>query len=269
MKTEEVILGIKSLKDDLVENVAVAYEDRGMEFGNERYYSWRKKVEKFLNESLPFENQIFKHKKSLIIFSGRWQTPLQSFWTQDGERVLSYLDSLILDIEDGTYEAPTPIKAIDEEKTSTDAISVLRNTCDKFHRVVKQLRSRYSDRETLDVNDEYDVQDLLHSLLHLDFEDIRAEDSVPSSGGKSTRVDFVLKNEKIIIEVKKTRKGLGAKAVSSQLIEDIHRYQSHPDCKTLICFVYDPEERINNPRGIEMDLSKDEGGFKVKVWIRP
>jgi hypothetical protein len=269
METEEIISGINSLSEDLVKHVLASYEERGMDYGNERYQSWRKKVEKFLDESLPYESQRFKAKKSLMIFSGRWQTPAQSFWSQDGERVNSYLESLTIDLEDGSYEAPVPRDIFEEEKKSVDALVTIRNTCDKFHRVVKQLRSRYSDRNTLDVNDEYDVQDLLHSLLHLDFEDIRAEDWVPSNAGKSTRVDFVLKNEKIIIEVKKTRRGLAAKEVSSQLIEDIHRYQSHPDCKTLVCFVYDPEERISNPRGIERDLSKDEDGFKVKVWIRP
>ncbi|PAR44623.1 hypothetical protein CGT95_17645 [Vibrio metoecus] len=142
------------------------------------------------------------------------------------------------------------------------------NVCNGFHKVVKQLRNRYASRETLNVNDEYDVQDLLHGLLHLHFEDIRAEEWVPSNAAKCTRVDFLLKNEGIIIEVKKTRQGLAAKEVGSQLIEDIHRYKTHPDCKTLVCFVYDPEERIVNPRGLEADLSKDSA-LEVHVLIRP
>lgn len=45
------------------------------------------------------------------------------------------------------------------------------------------MRNRYSSRPTLDVADEYDVQDLLHSLLILDFEDIRTEGSIPSYSG--------------------------------------------------------------------------------------
>ena len=83
-----------------------------------------------------------------------------------------------------------------------------------------------------------------------------------------TRVDFLLKNEKIVIEVKKTRQGLADKELGDQLIIDVERYKTHPDCQKLICFVYDPEERIGNPNGIINDLNRQHNGF-VKVIIQP
>jgi hypothetical protein len=141
--------------------------------------------------------------------------------------------------------------------------------CSRFHVVARQLRSRHGQRETLIVQDEYDVQDLLHALLWLEFEDIRAEETTPSYAAKSSRMDFLLKRERIVVEVKKTRVGLGAKEIASQLIEDIDRYKVHPDCKTLVCFVYDPEGLVANPRGVETDLSREEGPFPVHVLIRP
>ncbi len=49
---------------------------------------------------------------------------------------------------------------------------------------------------------------LLHALLLLYFDDIRAEAWTPSYAGKSARMDFLLKNEGVVIEVKKTRLGL-------------------------------------------------------------
>lgn len=82
-------------------------------------------------------------------------------------------------------------------------------------------------------------------------------------------MDFLLKQEQIIIEIKKTRKGLGGKQVGEQLIVDSQRYQSHPDCNQLICFVYDPEGRIANPRGIENDLTQEINGVPVVVFITP
>lgn len=72
-----------------------------------------------------------------------------------------------------------------------------------------------------------------------------------------------------MIETKKTRKGLDAKKLADELIVDIARYKEHPDCKTLICFVYDPEERIKNPRGIESDLTQKIDEMSVIVLIRP
>lgn len=148
-------------------------------------------------------------------------------------------------------------------------IQIIENLCDRFHLVARQLRERYDERETIDIQDEYDVQDLFHALLHLEFEDIRPEEWVPSNAGKSTRVDFLLKPERIVVEIKKTRKGLGAKEVGSQLIEDIHRYSSHPDCDALVCFVYDPDGRVANPRGLESDLNKDTDELVVQTYIRP
>jgi hypothetical protein len=131
------------------------------------------------------------------------------------------------------------------------------------------MRTRHADRQTLLVNDEYDVQDLLHAVLHIYFDDIRAEEWTPSYAGGCSRLDFLLKDEKIVIEVKKTRSTLKAKDVGEQLIVDSKRYRSHPDCKKLICFVYDPEGWIANPRGLENDLNTKEQDFELKVLIVP
>lgn len=87
--------------------------------------------------------------------------------------------------------------------------------------------------------------------------------------GGSARVDFLLKSESIIVEVKKTRPKLGAREIGDQLLIDIGRYQVHPDCKTLLCFVYDPEGRVANPRGLENDLSRRVNDMEEKVFIRP
>ncbi len=150
-----------------------------------------------------------------------------------------------------------------------DSSSIVEQICNRFHLVVSQLRSRHDNRDTLDVKDEYDVQDLLHSILMLEFDDIRSEEWTPSYAGSSSRMDFLLKREKTVIEVKKTRNRLGAKEVGEQLIIDIERYRIHPDCQTLICFVYDPEGQIANPRGLENDLSGDKEGLNIRVIISP
>ncbi len=156
-----------------------------------------------------------------------------------------------------------------EKKYKFDKDLLLSNLFDKFHSVVKQLRNRYSRRNTLDINDEYDVQYLLHALLKLYFSDIRAEEWTPSYAGGSSRMDFLLKEEKIVIEVKKTRKGLSDKELGKQLIEDKEKYKSHPDCNKLICFTYDPEGRIINPKGIQNDLNNQEVEFEIEIIIKP
>ena len=82
-------------------------------------------------------------------------------------------------------------------------------------------------------------------------------------------MDILLKKEQIVIEVKKTRQGLSDRQIGDQLIEDIARYAQHQDAKTLICFVYDPEGRIVNPGGLELDLSHLHDNLSVRVIVSP
>jgi len=153
--------------------------------------------------------------------------------------------------------------------TQDDLLQIIGKLCERFHAVARQLRNRYDQRPTLVIEDEYDVQDLLHALLRLYFDDVRPEECTPSYAGKAGRMDFLLKDEQIVIEVKKTRKGLGTKELGDQLAVDIARYQSHPDCKMLVCFVYDPDGHIGNPRGIERDLARDSDDPAVRIVIYP
>jgi hypothetical protein len=81
-------------------------------------------------------------------------------------------------------------------------------------------------------------------------------------------MDFLLKREKVVVEVKMTRKGLGQKAVA-KLIEDKERYRTHPDYKTLICFVYDPQGLCDNPVALESDVSQGAADFQVVVIVSP
>lgn len=142
--------------------------------------------------------------------------------------------------------------------------------CDRFHVVARQLLHRRENRATVEITDEYDVQDLLHALLRLYFDDIRPEEWTPSYGGGSSRMDFLLKGHDIVVEAKMTRKGLAAKEVSEQLIIDAAKYRQHAECKTLICLVYDPDALIKNPRGIERDLAKLSGnGLEMVCIITP
>lgn len=153
---------------------------------------------------------------------------------------------------------------------TSSAISHIEMLCQNFHIVARQLRNRHSNRPTIEIEDEYDVQDLFHALLKLYFEDIRSEEWMPSYAGGAARADFLMKNEQIIVEIKKTRSGLADKYVGEQLIIDIAKYKVHPDCKTLVCFVYDPEARIGNPKGIETDLNQlSTNELDVFVMIRP
>ena len=176
--------------------------------------------------------------------------------------VQEQLRSILKAVEEGFIEIDG------EDKSGKDTEAILQNIFNRFHKVARQLRTRHDSRETLQIKDEYDVQDLLHALLQLHFDDIRPEEWTPSYAGGSGRVDFLLKDEGIVIEVKKTRESLTQKKLGEELIIDRAKYKEHPDCKKMYCFVYDPEGMLGNPAGIKKDLEKGEEDF-IKVFIRP
>lgn len=159
-------------------------------------------------------------------------------------------------------------KAKKENRSNADwDLEVIERLLKNFHRMARQIKHRHADRSAFLIEDEYDIQDFLHSVLRGFFDDIRAEEYSPSYAGGASRLDFLLKKEKIVIETKMASAKLRDKQVGEQLIIDIARYEHHPDCKYLICFVYDPHNNLKNPAGLEVDLSKKLSTLNVRVIV--
>jgi len=149
------------------------------------------------------------------------------------------------------------------------AADFVAQLCRRIPLMITELRNRYKDRPGFAVDDEYDLQDLLRSVLRLHFDDVRAEEWNPSYGGVRSRSDLLLKAERIVIETKMTRKNLTQPEVVRQLIQDKEQYREHPDCGALVCFVYDPECRLPNPTAIERDLSDSHGRPPTTIVVSP
>lgn len=153
-------------------------------------------------------------------------------------------------------------------RTATAADFVV-TLCRRFPLLVAELAQRHAGRPAFALTDEYDVQDLLRALLRVHFDDVRPEEWNPSYGGVASRSDLLIKSERIVVETKMTRKGLGQREVVEELTVDKAQYRTHPDCETLVCFVYDPEKRLSNPTALETDLSGEEPGVTTKVVVSP
>jgi hypothetical protein len=191
---------------------------------------------------------------------------LENSFSNQNERVIRNLVSGLVEAQKSIAvilsEFQTPISLHDSQK-------IVENTLLRFHLVVREICERHENRLPFLMNDEYDVQDLLEGLLRLHFDDVRREVPTTEFAGSSTRIDFLLAQEQIGIEAKRSRKKLNAKELGKELINDIAHYKEHPDCRVLYFFVYDPEEYITNPRGIERDLSKRHGRMEVNVLMVP
>jgi len=140
----------------------------------------------------------------------------------------------------------------------------------RFHKIAQEFRDRRIDREPLVIRDEYDVQYLLNALLKLHFDDVRSEEFSPSNSGANTRLDFVLKEEGIVLETKMTNEKLRSKALGEELLIDIGRYKAYPNCTDLVIFIYDKGDHIVNKKGFAADLENQSSPrLKITVVIVP
>lgn len=150
------------------------------------------------------------------------------------------------------------------------ALTTLTQVLRRFPAIVRNLGTRQRSRPPLaNIKDEYDVQDLLRGILRGLFDDVRTEEWTPSRAGLTSRIDLMLKREGIFIETKMTRKSLSQRKVTEELITDKELYRSHPDCKMLVCFVYDPDHRLDNPVALEDEVTDLDGPLPTITIVAP
>jgi REase_DpnII-MboI len=70
------------------------------------------------------------------------------------------------------------------------------------------LAKEVQKRSGIIVQDEYDVQRILHAFAVLLFEEVEDEDPTPKKAGASSRLDFLLRRERIAVETKMVGKNL-------------------------------------------------------------
>lgn len=249
--------------NEILNDLEILLEDSGVDYKEGIYHSYQRYVTEY--------NTILQKLQSIGMFTNISVIQAVPSYEKSGYGIGTSAEiSKHREVIGETKKLIHRVKANLQSDERKEPIKILEELLSKFHTVARQLRSRYSNRSTLDINDEYDVQDLLHALLKIYFDDVRPEEWTPSYAGGSKRMDFLLKNEKVVIEVKKTRNGLSDKAVGEQLLVDIEAYKEHTDCQKLFCFVYDPEGKIGNPIGLENDLAKQSrGDLEVVARIYP
>jgi hypothetical protein len=145
----------------------------------------------------------------------------------------------------------------------------LRKVCLRFHAVVRQLRLRKDYRPTLEVEDIYDLQDLLCALLKMEFDEVGVDEWSPPYTDGGSRKTFLLDKDQIAFVAKKTGQGLTPKDFGEQVSADTARYAARAKCTVLFCFIYDPEGRIGSPTRLESDLTSVRDRCAVEVLVAP
>ena len=158
-----------------------------------------------------------------------------------------------------------PFQPLPEQQT----LKLVRKICLRLHAVARQLRLRKDSRPTVEVEDDYDLQDLLRALLKMEFDEVGTDEWTPPYAGSITRTTLLLNREQIAIVAKKTRPGMTTKEIAEQVAADSAFYSARNKCTTLFCFVYDPEGRIGSPNRLETDLTSVSDRYNVEVLVAP
>ena len=171
-------------------------------------------------------------------------------------------------------EQPSVVQAASEARSTQprleqDPLELLRKVCLRFHAVARQLRLRKDYRTTLDVEDDYDLQDLLCALLKVEFEEVGTDEWTPPYTGGAPRTTLLLDRERIAVVAKKTRPGLTTKELADQVTADSARHTTRDKCTTLFFFIYDPEGRIGSPKRLETDLTSVSDRYVIEVLVAP
>jgi hypothetical protein len=231
----------------------------------------------FLSRIEPgLKNQLLKDvteaKSESILTIIKYVLGFEDVQDKELENALQVISKIKIDVQ-------TQILLEDLEKVllkirymSKTAEEVVRDVLNNFSNAVQKItKIRRSDHSLFLIADEYDVQDILYVILKSIFPNLRDEDPIPKVGAKSTKIDLILREEKILIEVKMIKvKDLNEIHFIEQLKVDFESYHECKWLKKLFCFVYDPYKKthdVANFRDLNGDRIKVGHSFNVELIV--
>ncbi|CDH00139.1 TIR domain-containing protein [Xenorhabdus bovienii] len=132
MNKKEIIDSLNLFKDRLTGEVLNAFHSRGREFGRERFKAWRRRFSQFLNASLPSEISVLNAKLTHHAFLVSYgESDAERFWREDGETMVAYIDSLIMDVDNGEYDIretkrdEEPVVKLTQEKKPKNKVFIV------------------------------------------------------------------------------------------------------------------------------------------------
>ena len=160
------------------------------------------------------------------------------------------------------YVEPPPANR--DAATTSDSEAEIDRIIRWFERLHNAERVLTDERRAPDSNhphakypieNEYDLQDLFLAFLVLEYPRAHKEDPTPSSAGASGRVDIVVPELALYIELKYHRKDGNWAATRKSIAEKMLFYPDGLHCTTLLVAVYDRNRSLSKA-SIEADLVK-------------
>lgn len=152
------------------------------------------------------------------------------------------------------------------------ADEVVRDILNNFSNAIQKIiKNRRKEHPNFEIEDEYDVQDILYVILKSVFPNLRDEDAIGKVGAKTTKIDLIIREERILVEVKMIKeKDSNETHFIEQLKVDFESYHECKWLRKLFCFVYDPYKKtrdISNFNDLNGERTKGEHKFNVELIV--
>lgn len=158
-----------------------------------------------------------------------------------------------------------------EEKSN--AVEQVKKLLENFHLFCKSLyrdslhgkcsKALKEHLPCIEINNEYDLQQLMYPVIQATFPEARME-KVEDSGHHTVRGDILIDSEDIVIELKCTRSSMNERSLSEEVASDMVHYKE----KYIFFYIYDKESIIKNPVDFKKTYEeKNIDGKKVFVKV--
>lgn len=164
------------------------------------------------------------------------------------------------------------VKSVFTKFKNLSAIEIIRQVLTEFGNSVKKItQNRRKGHDEFKINNEYDVQDLLYVILKPLFPKLIDEDPNQKVGGVSNKIDLIIREEKILIEVKMIKNSdANEKKFIEELKIDFESYHSNPNLEFLFAFIYDPQNKTKDKQNfyqLNGNRTKIGKSFDVEIII--
>jgi hypothetical protein len=141
--------------------------------------------------------------------------------------------------------------------------------CSRLQYAAQALVDRREKHTELPMSDEYDVQDLLVAVLRASFRLTIEEQFLEKlANAKSGKVDVVLKDYGIVVEIKFARESKDQSKFAKAFAEDVQLYAKWPQLKHLIFLVYNAD-LLKDSEALAIEFAKPRTigdlGFQTHV----
>lgn len=130
--------------------------------------------------------------------------------------------------------------------TTSGELKLAIQLCERLNQSAKVLARRRVDKKPFQIEDEYDVQDLLKAILRAYFKYVVSEDPISKVAGVSSRADFAIEELGLILEVKFVRSPGEQARIVKEFAEDLLFYSKCQFLEHFIYFVYGADD-LNEP----------------------